>query len=80
MSEERKPLLSVYTRVERTVEADGKYVHVRLYQVGDKPWSVNVSIDPSSIGGKADEVLERLNLLVGELKHAIRRIREVVKI
>jgi len=77
MSERKKPLLRVHAHVERTLEADGHYVHVRLYQENDMPWSVNVRVDPSTIGGGADKVLERLELLAAEIQRTMELIREV---
>ena len=79
MSEHKKPLLHVRARTEHTVEADGTYVHVRLYRIDGNPWSAHFRVDPAGIGGSADEVLERLELLGAELQKAVRLIREVVQ-
>ncbi len=79
MSERKKPLLHVHAHVERTLEADGHYVHVRLYQENDMPWSVSVRVDPSTIGGGADKVLERLELLAAEIQRTMELIREVTQ-
>ena len=79
MSERKEPLLHVRVRVERTLDANGHYVHVRLYQENDMPWSVNVRVDPAGIGGSADKVLERLELLTAEVQRAIELIREVAQ-
>ena len=79
MSERKEPLLHVHARVERTVEANGHYIHLRLHQEDDNPWVVNVRIDPSKIGGGTEKVLARLALLAAEAQRAIKLIREVAK-
>ena len=77
VSERKEPLLYVRVRVERTVEVDGTYVHVRLYQIDGNPWSARFRVDPAGIGGEAEKVLERLELLAAEVRRAIELIREV---
>jgi len=77
VSERKKPLLRVHAHVERTLEADGHYVHVRLYKDSDHPWDAAICIDPRTIGGGADKVLARLELLAAGIQRTMELIREV---